>query len=62
MSMSEVVVFFFVIYFLSCPFFTAAVATSKGHSGIVWFLAGLFFGILALIASVGMADVRSQSR
>ncbi len=36
--------------------FTAAVANEKGFSGGMWFVGGLFFGPIALIAAAGMPD------
>ena len=37
-----------------CGVFTAAVAGSKGYDKASWFLGGLLFGIIALLAAVGM--------
>ena len=38
--------------------FTNAVAESKGHYGTAWFFGGLVFGPIALLASLGLPDLR----
>lgn len=43
-----------------CAAFTGVVAESKGHNQGSWLLAGLFFGPLALIASLGLGDQKTQ--
>lgn len=35
---------------LTCAVFTAVIASSKGRSGLGWFLIGCLFGIFALLA------------
>lgn len=45
---------------LACSFFTFAVAESKGHDGTPWIVGGLFFGPLALLAAVGLPDLKSR--
>ena len=42
--------------------FTSSVATSKGHDGVSWFLAGVFFGPLALIVSFFLGTKHSNER
>lgn len=37
-----------------CSFFCGRVASSKGYDAVTWFFAGLFFGLIALIAAAGM--------
>ena len=44
------------VVWLASAFFTAAVAQAKGHNGTMWFLGGLGFGLIALIAACGMPD------
>lgn len=38
--------------------YTSAVAESKGHDTSAWFCGGLFFGPLALLASIGLPDLK----
>lgn len=38
--------------------FSAVVAEAKGYSPFAWFLGGLFFNLVALIAIVGMPGKR----
>jgi len=45
---------------LACATFTLAVAESKGHDGTPWSVGGLFFGPLALLAAVGLPDLKSR--
>lgn len=45
-----------------CAVFTAVVASSKGRSGIGWFVAGLLFNIFALIAVAGMPPLTAENR
>ena len=45
---------------LACAFFTFAVAESKGHDGVLWSIGGFFFGPLALLAAVGLSDLKSR--
>ena len=45
---------------LACAFFAYAVAHSKGHDGLPWSVGGLFFGPLALLAAVGLPDLKSR--
>lgn len=39
-----------------CGMFAAMVASSKGYSGGSWFVFGILFGVLALLAAIGIAD------
>ena len=50
--------FFVALFFIwiPCGFYTSAVAWEKGHSGKSWFLGGLVFGPIALIAAAGLPD------
>ena len=41
-----------------CASFSSNVAHSKGHVAAPWFLCGLLFGPLALIAAVGLPDLK----
>ena len=45
---------------LACAFLTSAVAETKGHGPLAWMAAGLFFGPLALLAAVGLPDLKSR--
>lgn len=50
-----VLTFLFVMAFLvTCACFTAVVANAKGYKILPWFLAGLCFTLIALIAIAGM--------
>jgi hypothetical protein len=44
----------------ACALFSQAVAESKGHEVGPWTIAGLFFGPLALLAAVGLPDLKSR--
>ena len=44
------------IVWLSAGFYSAEVAHEKGYSGAAWFIGGLFFGFIALIAVAGLPD------
>ena len=44
------------IVWLSAGFYSAEVANEKGYSGAAWFIGGLFFGFIALIAAAGLPD------
>ena len=41
-----------------CASFSSNVAYSKGHVAGSWFLGGLLFGPLALLAAVGLPDLK----
>ena len=53
-------VFIFLLIWLPAAFFTSNVAANKDCYVFPWFLGGLFFGPLALIAIVGMPDRRTR--
>ena len=44
----------------ACAFFTSAVAGAKGHDDFPWMFGGFFFGPLALLAAVGLPDLKSR--
>lgn len=44
----------------ACAFFTSAVAGIKGHDDGPWMIGGFFFGPLALLAAVGLPDLKSR--
>lgn len=48
------------IIWIICGVFAAVVASSKGRSGVAWFFLGFLFGPFALLASVGVTDLRRQ--
>mgnify|MGYP001265289092 FL=1 len=54
-------IFIIVIFWIACAFYCGAVAGSKGHDNIPWFFGGLFFGVFALIAVVGLDDKELKS-
>ncbi|HEY7687672.1 MAG TPA: hypothetical protein VH835_03220 [Dongiaceae bacterium] len=41
---------------LACAIGTMLIARSKGHSMILWFIVGFFFGILGLIVSLFLSN------
>lgn len=43
-----------VIYGIICASFTSTVMKSKGYKPTSWAWGGFFFGIIALIAAIGM--------
>ena len=45
---------------LACAFFTSQVAGVKGHDDFPWMFGGFFFGPLALLAAVGLPDLKSR--
>jgi hypothetical protein len=47
------------IIWILCPLFAAILASSKGRSGFVWFLAGLLFGPFGLL--VGLMPAINKS-
>ena len=49
-----------IFVWLPCAFFTLTVAANKDCYVFPWFLGGLFFGPLALIAIAGMPDKKAR--
>ena len=49
-------IFFLLILWSICGFLAASVASEKGYSYASWFIAGLLFSVLALIAAAGLPD------
>lgn len=43
----------YVVYSVICAVLSAVVATTKDRNPATWFLGGLFFGVLGLIAAAG---------
>ena len=43
---------------IPCGFFASEVASGKGYRGTSWFIAGVLFGPLGLIAAAGLSDRR----
>ena len=37
-----------------CAYFTSFVAAQKGYSSVNWFISGILFGLIALIAAAGL--------
>ena len=44
------------LFLIPCGFFSSTIAANKDYDRVNWFIAGLFFGPLGLIAIVGMPD------
>jgi hypothetical protein len=50
-----------VIFFWAlCGLFASSIAADKGHNGCMWFIGGILFGPIALLAAVGLNDIKSQ--
>ena len=49
------------LVWLACGFYAGTTAGDKDHHSWNWFLGGLFFGPIALIAAAGLSD-RKQRR
>ena len=49
-------IFIVLIGSIVCAFLCSNVAKAKGYSSSSWFLAGLFFGVLALLAVAGLPN------
>ena len=45
---------------LGCAFYASGAAGDKGHNNIEWFVGGLFFGPIALIAAAGLGDQKQR--
>jgi len=45
-----------VVFWILCGVFAATIAGGKGHGGCSWFLGGILFGPLALLATLGLRD------
>ena len=45
-----------VIAWISAGLYSGEVANEKGYSGAAWFIGGLFFGFIALIAAAALPD------
>lgn len=43
---------------LVCGIYSSLVAAAKGYEAPAWFFSGLLFGPLALLASIGMPDLK----
>ena len=46
------------VFYLGCAFLCASIANSKGRSGLGWFLAALFFPVIALVAVCVSSDLK----
>jgi hypothetical protein len=57
---SGVVIALFAVYSIAAGAFSAWLAAKKGYDGGIWFLLGLIFGIVALMA-VGLAPLKKPS-
>ena len=52
----------YLVYALVCGLFAGRIALSKGRGALDWFLAGLFFGLIGLLASGLMEPVSVEER
>ena len=44
------------VFVIACGLLAMAIADENGHSGLNWFLAGVFLGPVGLIAAAGLGD------
>ena len=49
-----------IFFWILCGLFASSLAGGKGHNGCMWFIGGILFGPLALLAAVGLNDIKSQ--
>ena len=49
-----------IFFWILCGLFASSIAGGKGHNGCMWFIGGILFGPLALLAAVGLNDIKSQ--
>jgi hypothetical protein len=49
-----------VIFWILCGLFACVVAGNKGHNGCMWAIGGFLLGPLALLATLGLGDRKSQ--
>ena len=49
-----------IFFWILCGLFASSIAGGKGHNGCMWFLGGILFGPLALLAAVGLNNIKSQ--
>jgi hypothetical protein len=52
-------IFVFIIWLIFCGY-TGVVAGSKGHDVTPWTVGGLLFGPIALLAAVGLPDLKTR--
>jgi hypothetical protein len=58
--MPEAIVIIVIIQAVACSVFSQKLAEEKGYSMRLWFLGGLVFGIIGLIAAAGLPNKRSE--
>ena len=49
-----------IFFWILCGLFASSLAGGKGHNGCMWFIGGILFGPLALLAAVGLNNIKSQ--
>ena len=49
-----------IFFWILCGLFASSIAGGKGHNGCMWFIGGILFGPLALLAAVGLNNIKSQ--
>jgi hypothetical protein len=54
-------IFLFLLVAVACALYSAQVASSKGHDPALWFLGGFLFGPLALLATLGLPDLKLRN-
>ena len=50
-----ILIVFLLMWAFLCPLIASSVASSKGRSGCAWFLLGIFFGPITLLAAAVMS-------
>ena len=50
------------LIWMLCGIFSGVVAGNKGHGGCLWTVGGVFFGPLALIATLGLGDKNQRTK
>ena len=54
-------IFLLLLVAVACALYSAQVASSKGHDPALWFLGGFLLGPLALLAALGLPDVKLRN-
>ena len=57
-----VVVLVVIVFVLSTSIFSAWLASKKGYNSVIWFVLGLFFGLIAFLALEFAPDLNKSSK
>ena len=55
-ALNAIVILWMLATWIATAFYTAVVARDKGYSYGLWFLGGISFSLIALIAAAGLPD------